>query len=93
MKTTFKLGSFSFNVAQEGGMKVDEIITSRDGVPCHEPKGHQEAGKQAQCSIEDIEVTFEAEPGEVMEIYKVVLPELKGIIGMFAAMQQEKNKK
>lgn len=89
MKTTFKMGKVSFNVAKVGGEVVIKTLVAKNDVRLETPiplESKDEPSVNISLELEGMETTFEAEPAEMIEIYKALGPVLKDLVKTLAVL-------
>jgi hypothetical protein len=89
MKTTFKMGKISFTAKKEGGAVVTRKLVGEDNVKLEKPidlESTDEKGVDISFEMESLETTFEAEPAEMIEIYKTLGPVLKDLVKTLAVL-------
>ena len=89
MKTTFKMGKISFHAKKEGGEAVTRKLVDKDNVRLEKPvdlESTDEKGVDISFEMESLETTFEAEPAEMVEIYKALGPVLKDLVKTLAVL-------
>lgn len=89
MKTTFKMGKISFTAKKEGGAVVTKKLVAEDNVRLKTPiplESKNEPAVDISFEMEGMETTFEAEPAEMVEIYKALGPVLKDLVRTIAVL-------
>ena len=89
MKTTFKMGKISFTAKKEGGEIITKKLVAEDNVRLKTPiplESTNEKGVDISFEMESLETTFEAEPAEMVEIYKTLGPVLKDLFKTLAVL-------
>ena len=89
MKTTFKMGKISFSAVKEGGEIITRKLVAEDNVRLETPiplESTNEKGVNISFEMEGMETTFEAEPSEMIEIYKTLGPVLKDLVKTLAVL-------
>ncbi len=89
MKTTFKMGKISIHAKKEGGAVVTRKLVGEDNVKLEKPidlESTDEKGVDISFEMESLETTFEAEPAEMIEIYKTLGPVLKDLVKTLAVL-------
>ncbi len=89
MKTTFKMGKISFHATKEGGAAITRKLVGEDNVKLEKPidlESTDEKGVDISFEMESLETTFEAEPAEMIEIYKTLGPVLKDLVKTLAVL-------
>ena len=89
MKTTFKMGKISFTAKKEGGEIITKKLVGEDNVRLETPiplESKDEPSVNISLELEGMETTFEAEPSEMVEIYKTLGPVLKDLVKTLAVL-------
>ena len=89
MKTTFKMGKISFTAKKEGGEIITKKLVAEDNVRLETPiplESKNEPAVDISFEMESLETTFEAEPAEMVEIYKTLGPVLKDLFKTLAVL-------
>ena len=89
MKTTFKMGKISFHATKEGGAVITRKLVNKDNVKLEKPidlESTDEKGVDISFEMESLETTFEADPAEMVEIYKTLGPVLKDLVKTLAVL-------
>ena len=89
MKTTFKMGKVSFNATKGGGETITKKLVGEDNVRLETPiplESKDEPAVDISFEMEGMETTFEADPAEMIEIYKALGPVLKDLVKTLAVL-------
>ena len=89
MKTTFKMGKISFNATKGGGETITKKLVGEDNVRLETPiplESKDEPAVDISFEMEGMETTFEADPAEMIEIYKTLGPVLKDLVKTLAVL-------
>lgn len=90
MKTTFKMGKISFTAKEEGGEIITKKLVAEDNVRLETPiplESKNEPSLDFSFEMEGMETTFEADPAEMVEIYKALGPVLKDLVKTLAVLK------